>query len=106
MVDEGVKHVPVVVGTTLVGICTRTDLLDGPATATRSRTTRRGWHRSTAAAHERHTVIMSDGDPACWLDRVCEQCGGLIEGPEHECRISVERSSSEGADEHGSAEPG
>jgi hypothetical protein len=34
------------------------------------------------------------GDPACWLDRVCDDCGGFLadDGP-HTCRptIPVER---------------
>jgi hypothetical protein len=25
------------------------------------------------------------GDPACWLDRVCETCGALIELEPHVC---------------------
>jgi len=25
------------------------------------------------------------GDPACWLDRVCERCGALIETDDHPC---------------------
>ncbi|HEV7722788.1 MAG TPA: hypothetical protein VGO60_15960 [Iamia sp.] len=25
------------------------------------------------------------GDPACWLDRVCESCGALIETGAHVC---------------------
>jgi hypothetical protein len=37
---------------------------------------------------------MSDderGDPACWLDQVCDLCGGFIErGHEHVCRQPAE----------------
>jgi len=33
---------------------------------------------------------MSDdagGDDACWLDRVCDRCGGFVDDPaEHRCR--------------------
>ena len=30
------------------------------------------------------------GDDACWLDRVCDDCGGFIEnGGEHTCRVAV-----------------
>jgi hypothetical protein len=30
------------------------------------------------------------GDAACWLDRVCEDCGGFVEhGSEHRCRRAV-----------------
>lgn len=25
-------------------------------------------------------LIEAGGDPACWLDRVCEGCGALVEG--------------------------
>ena len=25
------------------------------------------------------------GDPACWADRVCEQCGQIVEDEEHRC---------------------
>lgn len=25
------------------------------------------------------------GDPACWLDRVCPECGRLAEGPGESC---------------------
>jgi hypothetical protein len=34
---------------------------------------------------------MSDegGDPACWLDSVCDQCGGFIDrDEEHVCRTT------------------
>jgi len=34
--------------------------------------------------------IMSDqgGDPACWANRVCDECGQLIEDDTHVCRRS------------------
>jgi hypothetical protein len=25
------------------------------------------------------------GDPACWLDQVCDACGALIEREPHDC---------------------
>jgi len=25
------------------------------------------------------------GDPACWLDRVCDTCGALVETDDHTC---------------------
>ena len=25
------------------------------------------------------------GDPACWLDRVCDACGALVEDETHDC---------------------
>ncbi|MET4781291.1 hypothetical protein [Glaciihabitans sp. UYNi722] len=25
--------------------------------------------------------VIPVGDPVCWLDRVCTECGALIEGP-------------------------
>jgi hypothetical protein len=35
------------------------------------------------------------GDAACWLDRVCDVCGGFIDDRrEHECRSAVDRSGS------------
>ncbi len=28
------------------------------------------------------------GDPACWLDRVCSECGGFLEeGVPHSCPV-------------------
>ena len=27
----------------------------------------------------------SGGDPACWLDRVCDACGRLVDGPADAC---------------------
>jgi hypothetical protein len=31
------------------------------------------------------------GDPACWLDRVCPECGGFVDDDDdHVCRPSVE----------------
>ena len=30
------------------------------------------------------------GDPACWLDAVCDRCGALIEaGEPHRCRVGL-----------------
>ena len=26
------------------------------------------------------------GDPACWLHRVCDDCGAVIEDDDHRCR--------------------
>jgi phosphinothricin acetyltransferase len=31
-------------------------------------------------------VEAQGGDPACWLDRVCDDCGAVIEGTAHVCR--------------------
>ena len=25
------------------------------------------------------------GDPACWMDRVCPDCGALVDGPDEAC---------------------
>ncbi|HEU5150581.1 MAG TPA: hypothetical protein VFU19_08795 [Iamia sp.] len=25
------------------------------------------------------------GDPACWLDQVCERCGAVVEDHPHDC---------------------
>jgi uncharacterized protein len=25
------------------------------------------------------------GDPACWLDQVCDACGALVESDDHTC---------------------
>ena len=37
-------------------------------------------------------TVEPDGDPACWLDRVCDLCGGFLQGGEpHECRPSATR---------------
>lgn len=30
-------------------------------------------------------VADSGGDPACWLDRVCDACGRLADGPDELC---------------------
>jgi hypothetical protein len=31
-------------------------------------------------------VEPEGGDPACWLDHVCERCGRFVERPEdHDC---------------------
>jgi hypothetical protein len=31
-------------------------------------------------------MIEPEGDPACWLDRICEECGGILAaGQEHRC---------------------
>lgn len=30
---------------------------------------------------DREPVELDGGDPACWLGRVCDECGALIEGP-------------------------
>jgi rubrerythrin len=27
----------------------------------------------------------SGGDAACWLDRVCDDCGALVDGPDETC---------------------
>jgi hypothetical protein len=27
------------------------------------------------------------GDPACWLDRVCDRCGAMLDGSDHDCRV-------------------
>jgi hypothetical protein len=27
------------------------------------------------------------GDAACWLDQVCDRCGAILEGDDHECRV-------------------
>jgi hypothetical protein len=46
-------------------------------------------------------VTDEGGDPACWLDSVCDQCGGFIDRDgEHQCRPTtpigeVEREPSE-----------
>jgi hypothetical protein len=41
-----------------------------------------------AGAHHEDDV---GGDPACWLDRVCPECGGFVDNDEdHICRPSVE----------------
>ncbi len=30
------------------------------------------------------------GDPVCWLNRVCDECGAFIEGgPQHEAAVLV-----------------
>lgn len=35
-------------------------------------------------------TVEPDGDPACWLDRVCDLCGGYLQGGEpHECRAPM-----------------
>jgi uncharacterized protein len=32
------------------------------------------------------SVEPQGGDPACWLDQVCERCGRFVERPDdHEC---------------------
>ncbi len=28
------------------------------------------------------------GDPACWLDQVCDACGALIETADHACPVA------------------
>jgi hypothetical protein len=36
-------------------------------------------------------VTDEGGDPACWLDRVCERCGAFVEdGRSHECPPRVD----------------
>jgi len=31
-------------------------------------------------------MVELEGDPACWLDRICEECGGILTaGQEHRC---------------------
>jgi hypothetical protein len=42
-------------------------------------------------------VSESGGDAACWLERVCDTCGGVITADEsHECRRPAERQPSTG----------
>jgi rRNA maturation endonuclease Nob1 len=40
-----------------------------------------------AAALDLKTGAAEDtgGDPACWLDRVCDACGRLADGPDEVC---------------------
>jgi rubrerythrin len=39
----------------------------------------------TALERGREAGADSGGDPACWLDRVCDACGRLVEGPDEVC---------------------
>jgi hypothetical protein len=36
---------------------------------------------------DRPEPVEEGGDPACWLDRVCEECGAFLEGDaaDHRC---------------------
>ena len=37
-------------------------------------------------------AVEPEGDPACWLDRVCDVCGRFVEaGEPHECRLATTR---------------
>ena len=37
-------------------------------------------------------VEPEGGDPACWLDHVCDACGRFVEDPAtHECGAPAER---------------
>jgi hypothetical protein len=43
-------------------------------------------------------TVDPDGDPACWLDRVCDLCGGFLQGGQpHECRPAAPRPPSDDA---------
>src|SRR5439155_4176064 len=43
----------------------------------------------TSVADETVDMTAEGGDPACWLDRVCEVCGAVIENDGHECPCPI-----------------
>lgn len=48
-------------------------------------------HAATPANRPSDAASTSDGgDDACWLDQVCDACGGFIDaGVDHVCRTPV-----------------
>jgi hypothetical protein len=52
---------------------------------------------NVAAGDERDDLDIG-GDPACWLDRVCPECGGFMkDAADHECRPAAAGSAAEAA---------
>jgi rubrerythrin len=40
---------------------------------------------ATALSRGREATTAEGGDAACWLDRVCDECGALVDGPDEMC---------------------
>jgi GNAT superfamily N-acetyltransferase len=50
----------------------------------------------------RQEALDGGGDPACWLDRVCDRCGALVDAAEpHQCRAAATPTDQRGVDDDG-----